>query len=237
MGFGLNWFATINWLDTSVGSDDFSEAFQLGCKRMGQWFRDQGGGYPVIYIYAHENPDGIKPNTHILLHLPTGLIKRFVAQLGGWFCALNDAAIDIQPSMKAGHTRDERLLYMIKGAHHCVCKAYGGHRKRGGQGPINFKRSGVCQFLRNEFGGRHDKWGRPIRKEASEVKMLMSGDELRMKREHCGLTQTGLAKLVGLHRNSVSRLERLPLIRQTSSHALKSILKALGENTPDVYRF
>ena len=47
MGLGLNWFATINWLDTSVGSDDFADAFQLGCKRMGQWLRDQHGPIPI----------------------------------------------------------------------------------------------------------------------------------------------------------------------------------------------
>ncbi len=68
------------------------------------------------------------------------------------------------------------------------------------------------------------------------MKILMSGKDLKMLRDQSGLSQTGLAELAGLHRNTVARLERLPLIRQTCSHALKSIMNALGENTPDVYR-
>jgi hypothetical protein len=226
LGLGMNLFMTVTPLIIS--------AFQIGLRRAGQWLSDNGVAF--VYIYVHENPGGERPHSHLLIHVPQRLIKAFVSHAGGWFGAANETDVRVEPRTMPGWSRRRRLQYLVKGAHHCVCKAHGGHRKKGGQGPIEFKRSGVCQFLRSEFGGKHDTWGGPSRKEKGKVEILMSGEELKTLRDKSGLSQTRLADLAGLHRNSVGRLEKMPIISQTSSDALKRIMRALGENTPNAYR-
>jgi DNA-binding XRE family transcriptional regulator len=226
LGLGMDWFVTITPLHIST--------FQIGLKRAGQWLRDHG--HPFVYIYVHENPGGYRPHTHLLIHIPLGLIKPFVARMADWFAGTNETDIRVEPRTMLGWSRAIRVRYMTKGARYLACAAYEGHRKKGGQGPIEFKRSGVCQYLRNQFGGIHDTWREPIWKKARKLKMLMSGDELKALRGQFGLSQTELAGLAGLHRNSVNRLENMDLIRPTSRHAVCRIMNAMGVRTPEAYR-
>ena len=225
LGLGMNWFMTITPLIIST--------FQIGLRRAGQWLRDHG--VPFVYIYVHENPGGERPHSHLLIYVPQRFIKAFVAHAGGWFEAENETDVRVEPRTMPGWSRKTRLLYMVKGAHHCVCKAYGGHRKRGGQGSINFKRSGVCQYLRNEFGGPNDIQNGRTTKTDNKDRLLISGEDLRLLRAGAGLSQVSLAELAGLHRNSVGRIEKMPIILKTSSHAVRAIMKALGMRTPEAY--
>ena len=222
----MDWFVTITPLHIST--------FQIGLKRAGQWLR--GHGHPFVYIYVHENPGCERPHTHLLIHIPLGLIKAFVAQMAGWFGGANDTDVRVEPRTLPGWSRAKRLRYMIKGAHYLVCKAYDGRRNKGGQGPIECKRSGVCQYLRKEFDGRNDTWDGPIYMVARNMKVLMSGNELKALRSQSGLSQVELADLARLHRNSVNRLENMSLIKRTSRHAVRQVMKALGKQTPEAYR-
>jgi len=147
IGLPLNRFISINWLLTEVGHLN-SDAFAHGMKNMGQWFRDSG--YSTAWIYVHECPskEGKEcPNSHILLHLPRRVIRaKFDEMLRIWFSASNGGTVS-EPRMKPGQWRDTRLQYMSKGAHHLVCRGYGGYRKKGGQGIVTFKRSGTSQNI------------------------------------------------------------------------------------------
>lgn len=144
----LNTFVTVTWGATEYG-DITAEAFQSSCKPLCQWLRDNGA--PVAYIYVHENPTTVagdaKPNTHLLLHVPSRLTRAFNAKLDDWFRAIMDGAVKSDPRTSRGYKGLDRLQYMAKGADYCTARQYGGYRKPGGQGIITFKRSGVSQSL------------------------------------------------------------------------------------------
>lgn len=147
IGLPLNTFVTVNYHGTFAGGAAMASTFKLGMKRMGQWLRDHG--VPVAYVYTHENPGDEKPNSHILVHVPAKLIRRFKAKANGWFDALDggvkvEARNDAQRRAKGLGTR---LQYMAKGAPFVVCRSYEGFRAKGGQGPIAIKRAGVAQCL------------------------------------------------------------------------------------------
>jgi hypothetical protein len=147
VGLSLNRFCTIAWLLTDHGTLS-AAAFQIGMKRVTQWFRDHG--YPFAYIYVHENPvsrmgDDV-PNTHILFHAPGGIRN---SDLHSIFCVAFqslDGGIDIRSRVERGHA-DFRLQYMTKGADDLTCRRFGGRRKAGGQGVVLIKRCGTSQNI------------------------------------------------------------------------------------------
>jgi hypothetical protein len=148
IGLPLNHFMSINHHCTEHGPAAMAATFALGIKRMGQWFRDNG--YPAAYCYVHENPDGIKPNTHILIHVPRRLLAAFKARVDGWFQISLDGGIDVAPrndAWRAAKGLFTRLQYMSKGGAQKACEKYGGFRYPGGQGPIPFKRAGASECL------------------------------------------------------------------------------------------
>jgi len=149
-GIPLNVFVTIFWEATFPGSAAMASTFRLGMKRMGQWFRDHG--LPAPFVYVHENPAGIKLNSHLLVHVPARHRRAFSAKLGDWFQAL-DGGVKAEPRNDAARLakgQGTRLQYMTKGADDMTCRSRGGRRAKGGQGPISIKRAGVAQCL----GGR-----------------------------------------------------------------------------------
>lgn len=148
IGLPLNQFVSINHHCTDPGPAAMAATFALGIKRMGQWFRDNG--YPAAFCYVHENPDGIKPNTHILIHVPRRLLAAFKARVDGWFQISLDGGIDVAPrndAWRAANGKTTRLQYMGKAAPQKASERYGGWRKKGGQGPIPFKRAGASECL------------------------------------------------------------------------------------------
>lgn len=151
LGLPLNTFLTACYGATFPGETAMASTFKRAMKRMGQWLRDNG--VPVAFIYVHENPGDEKPNSHVLVHVPAQLIDAFVAKAGDWFDAL-DGGVKVDPrndAQRRAKGLGTRLQYMSKGAPFLVCRDYEGHRARGGQGPIHFKRAGVAQLLSKEF--------------------------------------------------------------------------------------
>lgn len=147
LGVPLNTFVTVCYGATFAGEAAMASTFRLGLKRMGQWFRDNG--VPFAFVYVHENPGDLKPNSHLLVHVPPRLRRAFAARAGDWFGAL-DRGVNVQRRNDAHRLAQglwTRLQYMAKGAPDLTCRLYGGRRARGGQGPIAFKRAGVAQFL------------------------------------------------------------------------------------------
>ena len=55
-----------------------------------------------------------------------------------------------------------------------------------------------------------------------------TGSDLKKARQSCHLTQKLLAKISGLHVNSIKRLERFDRVPTSSCHALEKIVAALG---------
>jgi len=150
LGFQLNIFVTINWHGTFPGGAAMASTFKRGMKRMGQWFRDNGSR--AAFVYVHENPDDEKPNSHLLVHVPKHLRRRFETIAGTWFDAL-DGGVDVQlrnDAQRRAQGKTTRLQYMAKGAPYVVCRYYKGYRAKGGQGPIAIKRAGVAQCLRGK---------------------------------------------------------------------------------------
>ena len=147
IGLPLDRFVTVAWLLTGTGHLS-ADAWQRGRNRICQWIRDRGG--KVAFIWTHENPTSASgddiPNTHILVHLPGHISKTaFARQVETAFDAL-DGGVDVQPRV-IGDNDDTRLNYMIKGASQQTCWAYGGRRKRGGQGIVPIKRCGTSQNI------------------------------------------------------------------------------------------
>ncbi len=89
-----------------------------------------------------------------------------------WFNTL-DGGIKPDPRVKPGHP-DTRLQYMSKGADGFTCRRYGGHRKRGGQGLIPFKRSGVSQNLNRKARAAYE----------SEMAAAMLASEVKTVRKN-----------------------------------------------------
>lgn len=117
---------------------------------MAQWLRDKNA--TVAWLYVHENPEAMtgdtKPNTHLLVHVPKRLKALFISKLEVWFDAMLDGAVKAEPRSKPSYRGpDQRLQYMCKGADVLTCHRYGGHRKKGGQGVVLIKRSGVSRNL------------------------------------------------------------------------------------------
>jgi hypothetical protein len=153
LGLPLNVFATVNYHGTFPGGAAMASTFKRGMKRMGQWFRSKG--VPFVFVYVHENPDDEKPNSHLLLHVPAHLIRAFKAKCPDWFDAL-DGGVKVDPrndAQRRAKGLGTRLQYMSKGAPMLTCRRYGGHRARGGQGPIAIKRAGVAELLSKELFG------------------------------------------------------------------------------------
>ncbi len=103
--------------------------------------------------YTHENPGDERPNTHVLVHVPAHLMRAFKAKAGDWFDAL-DGGVKVDPrndAQRRAKGLGTRLGYMCKGADALTCRRYGGHRAKGGQGPISIKRAGVAQLLSKQF--------------------------------------------------------------------------------------
>lgn len=159
IGLPLNRFITITWLLTEHGKL-CAEKFQHGMKNMYQWFRYKG--VETAWLYVHENPksplDDDKPNTHIMLHLPRKINRsQFAAMLEKWFGAL-DGGIKSEPRTRSGYQgQDTRLQYMTKGADFLTCRRHGGHRSKGGQGTVPFKRSGTSQNIGLKARLEYDK--------------------------------------------------------------------------------
>lgn len=157
LGLPLNMFVTINYHATFAGGAAMASTFKRAMKRMGQWFLDHG--LPFAYIYVHENPGDAKPNSHLLVHMPPRLIRAFTAKVSDWFDAL-DGGVKVEPrndAQRRAQGKTTRLQYVGKGAPGLACRCYGGHRAKGGQGPIHIKRAGVAQCLQvkaaREFSG------------------------------------------------------------------------------------
>lgn len=153
LGLPLNTFLTVCYGATFPGEAAMASTFKRAMKRMGQWLRDNG--VPFAFVYVHENPGDEKPNSHVLVHVPAHLIRAFKAKAGDWFDAL-DGGVKVDPrndAQRRAKGLDTRLQYMTKGAPFLTCRRYGGHRARGGQGPIHFKRAGVAQLLTKRFSG------------------------------------------------------------------------------------
>lgn len=148
LGSPLNVFVTVYYAATFPGEAAMASTFSTAMKRMGQWLRDNGVRF--AWCFVHENPGDLKPNSHVLVHVPRGLRRAFAAKASTWFDAL-DGGVKVDPRNCAGSGRDMRLQYMCKGADDFTCRRYGGRRAKGGQGPIPFKRAGVAQCLRGEF--------------------------------------------------------------------------------------
>jgi len=148
LGTPLNTFVTIFWEATYPGSAAMASTFRLGMKRMAQWLRDNN--CRVAFVYVHENPDDAKLNTHLLVHVPKQLRRMFQDKVEGWFDAL-DGGVKAEPrndDKRLARRQGTRLQYMAKGADDITCRRYQGRRAKGGQGPINIKRSGTAQCLR-----------------------------------------------------------------------------------------
>lgn len=141
----LNVFVTVYYAATFPGEAAMASTFSTAMKRMGQWLRDNGVRF--AWCFVHENPGDLKPNSHVLVHVPRGLRRAFAAKANDWFQAL-DGGVKVDPRNCAGKGTDTRLQYMAKGADDFTCRRYGGRRAKGGQGPIPFKRAGVAQCLR-----------------------------------------------------------------------------------------
>lgn len=148
LGLPLNVFVTVYYGATFPGEAAMASTFQTAMKRMGQWLRDNGARF--AWCFVHENPGDLKPNSHVLVHVPRGLRRAFTAKANDWFQAL-DGGVKVDPRNSAGKGTDTRLQYMTKGADDFTCRRYGGRRAKGGQGPIPFKRAGVAQCLRVGF--------------------------------------------------------------------------------------
>ena len=147
LGLPLNTFVTVFYAATFAGSAAMALTFAKAMKRMGQWLRDNGVRF--AWCFVHENPADLKPNSHVLVHVPPRLLPTFKARAGEWFDALDggakvEARNDTQRLAKG---LPGRLQYMAKGADDFTCRRYGGRRAKGGQGPIPFKRAGVAQCL------------------------------------------------------------------------------------------
>ena len=149
LGLPLNTFVTIYYAATFPGEAAMASTFSTAMKRMGQWLRDNGARF--AWCFVHENPGDLKPNSHVLVHVPRGLRRAFSAKANDWFQAL-DGGVKVDPRNCAGKGSDMRLQYMAKGADDFTCRRYGGRRAKGGQGPIPFKRAGVAQCLRSKLG-------------------------------------------------------------------------------------
>lgn len=151
IGLPLNTFWTVSYHGTFPGGAAMASTFKRAMKRADQWFRDQG--LPFVYAYVHENPNDERPNSHVLVHVPAHLMRAFKAKAGDWFDAL-DGGVDVQPrndAQRRAKGLGTRLGYMCKGADVLTCRRYGGHRAKGGQGPITIKRAGVAQLLSKQF--------------------------------------------------------------------------------------
>jgi len=82
-----------------------------------------------------------------------GRMRAFKAKAGDWFDAL-DGGVKVDPrndAQRRAKGLGTRLGYMCKGADALTCRRYGGHRAKGGQGPISIKRAGVAQLLSKQF--------------------------------------------------------------------------------------
>lgn len=158
-GWPLNVFLTIYYGATFPGEAAMASTFKQAMKRMGQWLSDNGSRF--AFVYVHENPGDTKPNSHLLVHVPTKLRRRFKTRAPDWFDAL-DGGVRVEPRHKSG--RDTRLQYMAKGADYVTCRRYGGTRAKGGQGPVSIKRAGVAQCLlpprAQAIATVHQQWGR-----------------------------------------------------------------------------
>ena len=147
IGLPLRQFVTIYWYATDTGKLT-AETFRQAMKRLVQWVRDQGA--ETAYVYVHENPMGqwgdVIPNTHFLIHRPQKISRAaFTAAIERSFKAHDGGAL-VQPRTIGGRP-DHRLQYMGKAARQKDCRTKKGDRKRGGQGTINFKRSGASQNI------------------------------------------------------------------------------------------
>lgn len=142
-------FVTVYYAATFPGEAAMASTFSTAMKRMGQWLRDNGARF--AWCFVHENPGDLKPNSHVLVHVPRGLRRAFTAKANDWFQAL-DGGVKVDPRNCAGSGTDTRLQYMCKGSDDFTCRRYGGRRAKGGQGPIPFKRAGVAQCLRSKLG-------------------------------------------------------------------------------------
>jgi hypothetical protein len=143
----LNTFLTVYYGATFDGEAAMASTFRLGMKRMGQWLADHGIRF--AYAYVHENPGDLKPNSHVLLHVPTQLRRAFKAKAADWFDAL-DGGVRVDPrndAQRRAKCQGTRLQYMAKGCDDITCRRYGGRRAKGGQGPVSIKRAGVAQCL------------------------------------------------------------------------------------------
>lgn len=146
LGVPLNSFITVSWGATFDGEAHMPRNFRRGVKRMSQWLRDNG--IKVAWLYVHENPGDLRLNSHLLAHVPVRLRKCFGELAPIWFGAM-DGGVRVEPRCYPGK-KDTRLQYLAKGADDFTCRRYRGRRKKGGQGTIAIKRSGVSKLLRPE---------------------------------------------------------------------------------------
>lgn len=70
--------------------------------------------------------------------------------------------------------------------------------------------------------------------DADEVFLQFAGDEIAAARKAAGLTQTQLAKKLGVPQSQISRIERNP--DRTTVRTLKKIAKALGVDVSALVR-
>jgi len=144
----LNTFVSIAWLATEHGDihpDTFTKCRQRACQYL------RRNAVKPAWLFVHENPiaapGDTKPNTHMLVHVPSKLKTAFKAKLPDWFDAIMDGAVKAEPRTRPGYVGPDRLLYMSKGGDDFTCRRHGGRRSRGGQGVVWCKRSGVSQNL------------------------------------------------------------------------------------------
>jgi hypothetical protein len=134
-GTGLN-----GWLTVRFVSGDIALAeFQIGAKRLGQWFRRNGG--ELIWIYAWEAIGG--NHVHILLHIPKSI----------WQVAREAivAAFDSHDVLLKRRTRGpDAMTYLCKGTDWVTHKRLGRNsriRVKLKQGAISWKRCGTSEGL------------------------------------------------------------------------------------------
>jgi hypothetical protein len=131
--------ALCSWLTIKFASGDVALAeFQAGAKRLGEWFRRNGG--ELVWLYVWEAVGG--NHAHILLHIP-----RPIWQLTREAIA---AAFDGHDVLLKRRTRGpDAVAYLCKGTDWCTHKqlARGSRIVAKRQGVIGWKRCGTSESI------------------------------------------------------------------------------------------
>jgi hypothetical protein len=118
---------------------------------MGQWMRRRIG--TTAWIFVNENPGGLEPHFHMLIHVPPAYFNDLKVIASKWFGAA-PGAVHIR---KRKGLRDRCLPYLMKGTDFVTALRHGFMAKN--QGPIEFKRCGWTESLgataRKRWAARH----------------------------------------------------------------------------------